>query len=721
MLPRESTHSKQSQPKASASTSFQPEGSADTKPESENEYEERDQQDESNKKRKRTTKANKEGPAPKKAKGKGKQSGNRKEQTDSAFLDLPFDMHLEICSYLGPLDLLNMARTCRDWHQLVARDVFVPVWNKLRSCQFPGIPECPDDMIQPAYFELFFGLGCMNCRSKSTESVSSTLYHIWEARTRLCSKCIRSQWSNTNPFCSRSTSETDKALASLSSYLPTVTLHETYFSSAHIMDWRRDFELQKAEDKEKWLAAKKIACQKMKQHAGKCKEWRRSSASWEFSAEQRQLEVEERWRRVDDYIQLLGWGDELNWINTKSTKSHPRNLYSFEELVEKRITKRALESYRDKLDHYMQQIKELRLIDERDATIKSRLMVFKNLYEAAINKVLKPDDPRPRIGDVLRISNFWKLIMETPIDEEMGTAGFEIIENDIKSVIDEAFREQEVVILELVRDGMDGEPYDPNTVLGLATTVFRLDSDSSKSKNYNFYTFSELLTASMTQDPTLQSEEPYRRKVARQALGSLWLNAGEKKYIFDKQAHVLIGSLLILLGLDPKTTTANEVQQLDPVFECLHCNSLEKGRLVMNWTHAVMHLKEMMDVVWGSHKDLGPSVFEVLQGEDTVNAKAALNRQKQRWLYSTLVLPDSPPYFRRGTKVKPMTVCKHCPGIYTARLDKMLWHLNTKHGIVIPADNDFKLKFQTDFEELPKMECRILPPRLPSTGFETDD
>jgi len=40
---------------------------------------------------------------------------------------------------------------------------------------------------------------------------------------------------------------------------------------------------------------------------------------------------------------------------------------------------------------------------------------------------------------------------------------------------------------------------------------------------------------------------------------------------------------LELLGLDPQTTTVEQMNELDPIFECLPCGDEEKGRFVMAW------------------------------------------------------------------------------------------------------------------------------------------
>jgi len=41
--------------------------------------------------------------------------------------------------------------------------------------------------------------------------------------------------------------------------------------------------------------------------------------------------------------------------------------------------------------------------------------------------------------------------------------------------------------------------------------------------------------------------------------------------------------------LDPETTTFDEIERLNPVFECLHCHSISEGRCLMDWTAIVSY------------------------------------------------------------------------------------------------------------------------------------
>lgn len=92
-------------------------------------------------------------------------------------LEMPLDILFEVClkvecclvmsntcvqisQHLDPTDILNLGRTSRVTRQLVLSRVLKPVWVHARS-RYPGLPDCPDDMNEPAYAELMFGDSCL--------------------------------------------------------------------------------------------------------------------------------------------------------------------------------------------------------------------------------------------------------------------------------------------------------------------------------------------------------------------------------------------------------------------------------------------------------------------------------------------------------------------------------------------------------------------------------
>ncbi|PPR05245.1 hypothetical protein CVT24_010455 [Panaeolus cyanescens] len=684
-----------------------PRNGAESKQEPESEYEYYEEEKENIKKRKRTIQANEEAPAPKKTKGKGKQAIKGKKQTGSPFLDLPFDVHLEICSYLGPTNLLNLARTCRDLHQLAASKDFDLVWRNLRKSRFPDMPECPDDMTEPAFFELCFGRGCLVCGNKPTPSSPLSLHRQWEIRTRICLKCVRARWTKDNPFHDDSRNPSDKALAKLRGFVPCVMRPPSslakpgkyYYDPRVIEAWKKEFKSVKPSDVKTWIAQKITTLDEIKLHSERCEDWHKANVQAVHDEEDKEI-LDGRMETILAYIRSIGWGDEMD----RQTHNHPRSVKAFAKICMKKITPKVLEYNREAFERHMEWAQERRMEIDRSDCIKRRLRLFKNIYETKVNLLIAPEDPRPRLSDVFAIPRFSKRIVGTSTHVEVSAADFQDLENNLKGVIEEAKDILKQKMLTLVQEGMGNEPYDPETVLDLATTVFCQETLIQYEGTSDSLTVPEAMSMHV-----VASDLEAKSQLVERVLGSVPWNTGDAKFKFDKAASDMLGSLLVVLGLDPKTTTLREIEELDPIFECVQCNHRKKGRLVLKWTQTMKHLKEMSRDCGSArqiHQSLGVAVFEVLQGEDVTEARLALKNQHQRWLSS-------------GAEVKPDAICRHCPGAYSVPFNKMLRHLNKKHGIAAPHEGDYKIVFQNDVRQFSKMECRLLAPRSPSTSFLT--
>jgi len=80
-----------------------------------------------------------------------------------------------------------------------------------------------------------------------------------------------------------------------------------------------------------------------------------------------------------------------------------------------------------------------------------------------------------------------------------------------------------------------------------------------------------------------------------------------------------------LLNLDPKTTTAGYLFELDPIFECLVCNSLEEGRRVMAWETAVsFHILYYIDTQLISYLQVSHAVDGPRHCRENRDARAKL-------------------------------------------------------------------------------------------------
>ncbi|KAN0105528.1 hypothetical protein V8E52_010933 [Russula decolorans] len=100
-------------------------------------------------------------------------------------LSLSFDVLFLILSELGPMDLVNLARTSKALRQVLMSRKSMWVWIAVRrNAGAVMVPDPPEDMSEPAWALLLFGPAvCSQCSTKNVHRVDFVL------RRRLCITC----------------------------------------------------------------------------------------------------------------------------------------------------------------------------------------------------------------------------------------------------------------------------------------------------------------------------------------------------------------------------------------------------------------------------------------------------------------------------------------------------------------------------------------------------
>ncbi|GJJ16312.1 hypothetical protein Clacol_010609 [Clathrus columnatus] len=88
-------------------------------------------------------------------------------------LEMPVDIFCEISTYLEPYDLLNLARSTRTLNGFLMSRESRPIWRMART-YYPGLPECPSDLSEPAYARLLFETDCCH----NHEIPDPTLHYV---------------------------------------------------------------------------------------------------------------------------------------------------------------------------------------------------------------------------------------------------------------------------------------------------------------------------------------------------------------------------------------------------------------------------------------------------------------------------------------------------------------------------------------------------------------
>ncbi|KZT74587.1 hypothetical protein DAEQUDRAFT_200444 [Daedalea quercina L-15889] len=101
-------------------------------------------------------------------------------------LNMPIDIIQEITRRLHPRDLLHLSWKSKSIHAFFMKRTAAYTW-KLSLATVPGLPPCPDQLIEPAWATLLFSSYCTGC------GTSCTTQPIWEFRARFCQQCYRTK------------------------------------------------------------------------------------------------------------------------------------------------------------------------------------------------------------------------------------------------------------------------------------------------------------------------------------------------------------------------------------------------------------------------------------------------------------------------------------------------------------------------------------------------
>ncbi|KAJ8462824.1 hypothetical protein ONZ51_g10652 [Trametes cubensis] len=94
--------------------------------------------------------------------------------------NMPLDILMEIVVLLHPRDLLNLARTSKEWRAFLMNRRQEPLWKTARMQQEPTLPDLPPFMSEPAYANLMFFKDCYGCGKPNAYKV------YWIFGIRLC-------------------------------------------------------------------------------------------------------------------------------------------------------------------------------------------------------------------------------------------------------------------------------------------------------------------------------------------------------------------------------------------------------------------------------------------------------------------------------------------------------------------------------------------------------
>lgn len=239
----------------------------------------------------------------------------------------------------------------------------------------------------------------------------------------------------------------------------------------------------------------------------------------------------------------------------------------------------------------MEGVRALRLHRKRINLLVNRIPVLQDAVQACVS-TFPPNTPLPNIADIFQLPIVLSLINSEGLDSEFTVEKLGPFIKAFPNIARQWKLEKDAQLVELIKSACGGSyTFNPDTVLGLATTMFSCKFCSNDSDMG--YCILPMWHPRILIHSDALSACPAEPNDDMQAIHSLtksgpWNTGNIFTFLTDDRA--IMAKVLQEFGLDPDTTTSEQMDALDPIFECVSCNDPRKGRYTMKWIHLVRNL-----------------------------------------------------------------------------------------------------------------------------------
>ncbi|EAU81959.2 hypothetical protein CC1G_09145 [Coprinopsis cinerea okayama7 len=133
----------------------------------------------------------------------------------------------------------------------------------------------------------------------------------------------------------------------------------------------------------------------------------------------------------------------------------------------------------------------------------------------------------------------------------------------------------------------------------------------------------------------------------------------ERRITFDHEASKRAVAFLEKFGYDPKTTTYQELESLDDIWECKACSNPYEGRLMMTWRHTFCH------------RNCKEPLLEKVDPETAEKVRERMDEKMRS---------------RDSGRYGSGLICKHCRFVDDGKY--MRKHFRLQHSNLNPSDED---------------------------------
>ncbi|KAG8221238.1 hypothetical protein J3R82DRAFT_1400 [Butyriboletus roseoflavus] len=480
-----------------------------------------------------------------------------------------------IFAYIYPMDLLNLARTCKSLRDLLMHKSALFLW-KTALRQIEGLPDCPADLDEPEYANLVFYTRCHGC-GKSAKTV------FWNMRRRYCPAC-RVERYGLGRVCDI-TIKTNTPLDRLSDSGQWVDRDQM---DSFLCEYRC------SSDKTQFLDEKRNQCQNIYLHARKCESWQQQKGrvhrfDLEILRKERQTSIFERLRQ-------RGYGSEIAYFGDRAIEKAYKCVF-------KRYRPLTDSEWNRMWPEWVKIFKKLRSQRTEATLYLPRRCSLVPEYERYVMHP-SPDTPTfdllPHVVDLARFPPFRDIIRAsegTQLDDKPFASAFAQLPALVNEWVQKLSSETAglMKIPSCLSSGNIARDQDMASSsaghaelsqtdlekLHLACAVFHVDGTG-------VFAHPEVLSVSMRNDTMFPSHEIHLstsgamlRRIRRvdESAPTGWIHDRFGLQFLEEAPYIVHAC-----GLDPNVATVDDMNRRNARLKCLSCG----GRtLIMNWRHAV--------------------------------------------------------------------------------------------------------------------------------------
>ena len=241
----------------------------------------------------------------------------------------------------------------------------------------------------------------------------------------------------------------------------------------------------------------------------------------------------------------------------------------------------------DYLNEYMENIQSKRIFREQKESLQAKIVTLKEIYNAYLI-TLPSTEFYPNAADIYGDASVKEVLKG---NKELSADQIEVL-NALFPELLRTWREPvDRRLLQLVSNSTEPFVFDPSSVLDLAATTFKCSSC------LNYMQAKQTITHRCTRDALffygrLADEE---QALLKDTIKEIPWNAGN--YLsFSSHVSKQVAEALEACSFDPVTTKVEQLEKLDPIFECLACHNVLSGRCMMRWFGLVRILPSSM--IW---------------------------------------------------------------------------------------------------------------------------